>query len=106
MTGGRFRRRSLSMVPIVEPEVLMTGEHGIPRCAEVTAAVHAAVRQQLALLHVDLAGMVLKPNMVIESEGNPTQTSAEDVAEATVSVLRAWPAQLAGVRLRAELQPA
>lgn len=85
------------MVPIVEPEVLMTGEHGISRCAEVTAAVHAAVRQQLGLLHVDLAGIVLKPNMVIEGEDNPTQASAEEVAEATVSVLRAWPAQLAGV---------
>lgn len=49
---------------------------------------------------------MLEPNMVIEGEDNPTQPSAEDVAEATVSVLRAWPTQLAGVRLRAELQPA
>lgn len=85
------------IVPIVEPEVLMTGDHGVTRCAEVTAGVHAAVRQQLGLLHVDLAGMVLKPNMVIEGEDHPAQAGAEDVAEATVSVLRAWPAELAGI---------
>lgn len=85
------------IVPIVEPEVLMTGDHSIERCAEVTASVHAAVRQQLNLLRVDLAGIVLKPNMVIEGEGYPVQATAEQVAEATVSVLRAWPGDLAGV---------
>lgn len=85
------------IVPIVEPEVLMTGDHSLARCAEVTASVHAAVRQQLGLLHVDLAGIVLKPNMVIEGEDHPVQSTAEQVAEATVSVLRAWPAELAGV---------
>jgi fructose-bisphosphate aldolase class I len=85
------------LVPIVEPEVLMTGDHSIGRCAEVTASVHAAVRQQLGLLHVDLAGIVLKPNMVIEGEDHRIQADAEQVAEATVSVLRAWPAELAGV---------
>ncbi len=85
------------IVPIVEPEVLMTGDHSIQRCAEVTASVHAAVRQQLGLLRVDLAGIVLKPNMVIEGEGHPVQATAEQVAEATVSVLRAWPGDLAGV---------
>ncbi|MCV6974361.1 class I fructose-bisphosphate aldolase [Mycobacterium bourgelatii] len=85
------------LVPIVEPEVLMTGSHSIARCAEVTASVHAAVRQQLSLLRVDLAGIVLKPNMVIEGEDHAIQADAEQVAEATVSVLRAWPAELAGV---------
>lgn len=85
------------IVPIVEPEVLMTGDHGIERCAEVTASVHAAVRQQLGLLHVDLGGIVLKPNMVIEGEDHPIQATAEQVGEATVSVLRAWPGDLAGV---------
>ncbi|MCV7162928.1 class I fructose-bisphosphate aldolase [Mycobacterium stomatepiae] len=85
------------IVPIVEPEVLMTGDHSLARCAEVTAEVHAAVRQQLGLLQVDLAGIVLKPNMVIEGEDHPTQATAEEIAAATVSVLRAWPAELAGV---------
>lgn len=85
------------LVPIVEPEVLMSGDHGISRCAEVTSGVHAAVRQHLDLLHVDLAGIVLKPNMVIEGEGHPIRDTPKQVAEATVSVLRAWPAELAGV---------
>jgi fructose-bisphosphate aldolase class I len=89
--------QAAGIVPIVEPEVLMDGAHSIERCAEVTAAVHAAVREELALLGVDLAGIVLKPNMVIEGKGNPEQSSPERVAEATVEVLRAWPDELTGV---------
>lgn len=85
------------IVPIVEPEVLMTGDHSIERCADVTAGVHAAVRQQLSALNVDLAGIVLKPNMVIEGEDHPVRSTPEEVAAATVAVLRAWPADLAGV---------
>ncbi len=85
------------LVPIVEPEVLMTGAHSIGQCAEVTASVHAAVRQQLSALGVDLAGIVLKPNMVIEGEDHPQRATPDEVAEATVAVLRAWPADLAGV---------
>lgn len=85
------------LVPIVEPEVLMTGSHSIELCSQVTAGVHAAVRQQLSLLRVDLAGIVLKPNMVIEGDDHPVKATPEEVAEATVSVLRGWPAKLAGV---------
>ncbi|BBZ05287.1 fructose-bisphosphate aldolase [Mycolicibacterium chitae] len=85
------------LVPIVEPEVLMSGEHSLERCAEVTASVHAAVRQQLRAMNVGLAGIVLKPNMVIEGEDHPVRATPEQVAEATVAVLRAWPAELAGV---------
>lgn len=85
------------LVPIVEPEVLMTGDHGIDRCAEVTASVHAAVRQQLVTLRIDLAGIVLKPNMVVEGDAHPERATPEQVAEATVGVLRAWPGDLAGV---------
>ncbi|WP_454231724.1 class I fructose-bisphosphate aldolase [Mycolicibacterium fortuitum] len=85
------------LVPIVEPEVLTTGSHSIDRCAEVTASVHAAVRQQLALLRVNLSGIVLKPNMVTEGADHPEQATPQEVAEATVKVLRAWPNDLAGV---------
>lgn len=85
------------LVPIVEPEVLMDGEHSRDRCAEVTSEVHAAVRENLALLNVDLAGIVLKPNMVIEGQGHKPQSTPAEVAEDTVRVLRAWPADLAGV---------
>ncbi|MGB3483745.1 MAG: class I fructose-bisphosphate aldolase [Mycobacterium sp.] len=85
------------LVPIVEPEVLMTGDHSLEHCAEVTAGVHSAVRQQLSALNVDLAGIVLKPNMVIEGDNHPVRSTPEQVAAATVRVLRAWPADLAGV---------
>lgn len=89
--------QEVGIVPIVEPEVLMDGDHPRARCAEVTAEVHAAVRSELALLHVDLAGIVLKPNMVVEGDDHPEVSTAEEVAEATVRVLRAWPRDLAGV---------
>lgn len=93
------------LVPIVEPEVLMTGSHSLAECAAATSTVHAAVRQQLAALNVDLAGIVLKPNMVIEGEGCAEYSDPEQVAEATVAVLRAWPAELAGVAFLSGGQP-
>lgn len=85
------------LVPIVEPEVVMDGDHSRGRCAEVTAEVQAEVRSELALLNVDLAGIVLKPNMVIEGQDHPQRSTPEEVADATVQVLRAWPDELAGV---------
>lgn len=93
------------LVPIVEPEVLMAGSHGIGRCTEVTAAVHQTVREHLALLNVDLAGIVLKPNMVTEGSENPHPATPEDVAAATVEVLRGWPGDLAGVAFLSGGQP-
>ncbi|WP_103381812.1 class I fructose-bisphosphate aldolase [Pseudonocardia dioxanivorans] len=89
--------QAAGIVPIVEPEVLMDGTHSIERCAEVTADVHAAVREELVLLGVDLGGIVLKPNMVVEGNGTSVPSAPEVVAAATVEVLRAWPAELAGV---------
>ena len=85
------------LVPIVEPEVLMEGAHPLRRCAEVTSRVHAAVVAELAAFGVDLAGIVLKPNMVVEGPGHPQRSAPEEVADATVDVLRALPADLAGV---------
>jgi fructose-bisphosphate aldolase, class I len=97
--------QAAGIVPIVEPEVLMDGAHPIQRCVDVTAAVHAAVREELELLGVDLAGIVLKPNMVIEGRDHPEPASPERVAEATVEVLRAWPDELAGVAFLSGGQP-
>ena len=85
------------IVPIVEPEVLMDGAHNRGVCRDVTAEVHTAVRSELALLNVDLAGIVLKPNMVLEGEGYARQSTPEEIAEITVGVLKAWPGDLAGV---------
>jgi fructose-bisphosphate aldolase class I len=93
------------LVPIVEPEVLMDGDHNRGVCRDVTGEVHAAVRGELALLNVDLAGIVLKPNMVLEGQDYARQSTPEEVAEITVGVLRAWPDDLAGVAFLSGGQP-
>jgi fructose-bisphosphate aldolase class I len=93
------------IVPIVEPEVLMSGDHNRGVCRDVTTEVHTAVRAELALLNVDLAGIVLKPNMVIEGEDYARQSSPAEIAEITVGVLRAWPGDLAGVAFLSGGQP-
>jgi fructose-bisphosphate aldolase class I len=85
------------IVPIVEPEVLMDGEHNRGTCRDVTNEVHTAVRTELALLNVDLAGIVLKPNMVLEGQGYARPSTPAEVAEITVGLLRSWPGDLAGV---------
>ncbi|HJT04380.1 MAG TPA: class I fructose-bisphosphate aldolase [Pseudonocardiaceae bacterium] len=85
-------------VPIVEPEVLMDGDHTIERCAEVTRAALETVMAELEEAGVDFAGTVLKPNMVVPGKTSGQQASPEEVAEQTVAVLRAaLPDSLAGV---------
>jgi fructose-bisphosphate aldolase, class I len=76
------------IVPIVEPEVLMDGDHSIERCAEVTERVQAAVFAQLGAQGVRLEGIVLKPNMVVPGAAAVPQVTVAGVAEATVRVLR------------------
>ncbi|HEX5348100.1 MAG TPA: class I fructose-bisphosphate aldolase [Pseudonocardiaceae bacterium] len=86
------------MVPIVEPEVLMDGDHTIERCAEVTRAALEYLLAELDDAGVDLAGTVLKPNMVVPGTTSGQQASPEEIAEATVTTLRAvLPETLAGV---------
>lgn len=79
------------IVPIVEPEVLMDGKpgtHSVDRCAEVTEWVLRTVFTDLYDARVDLEGMILKPNMVIDGK-NARKASVEEVAEKTVKVLKA-----------------
>lgn len=76
------------IVPIVEPEVLMDGSHSIERCEEVTAAVLHAVFNALFNQKVYLEGILLKPNMVISGKECTKQASVEEVADATLRVLR------------------
>ncbi len=76
------------IVPIVEPEVLMDGAHGIERCEEVTNFVLERVFAHLHAARIFLEGMVLKPNMVIAGKKCPQQASAAQVAEATVRTLK------------------
>jgi fructose-bisphosphate aldolase class I len=86
------------IVPIVEPEVLMDGDHSIERCEAVTDAALSAVFQQLAAHRVYLEGMVLKPNMVISGKKNASRAGPAQVAEATVRCLKRWvPAAVPGI---------
>lgn len=86
------------LVPIVEPEVLMDGDHGIERCERVTARVLAAVFAELEAHSVLLEGMLLKPNMVIAGKKCPTQASVQEVAEATIRCLKRYvPAAVPGI---------
>lgn len=86
------------LVPIVEPEVLMTGEHTLERCLHVTREVLRNVFIQLNCQRVLLEGMILKPNMVLPGLSCPTQVSVDEVADATVNcLLQTVPAAVPGV---------
>jgi len=76
------------LVPIVEPEVLMEGRHTMAQCSEATEAALRALFSQLALQDVSLAGMILKPNMVLPGLASSERPTANAVAEATIGVLR------------------
>ncbi len=76
------------IVPIVEPEVIMDGDHDIDRCFEVTEAALNALYDALSEQRILLEGTVLKPNMVVSGTLNPVQAGVEEVAEKTVRCLR------------------
>ena len=76
------------LVPIVEPEVLMDGDHNIDRCQEATAASLAEVFAALRRHRVRLDGMLLKPNMVLSGKDSPEQADIQQVAEATLRCMR------------------
>ncbi len=89
------------IVPIVEPEVLMDGEHcshDINECYRVTEWTLRSVFRELYDARVSLEGMILKPNMVIAGQKSPKQASAAEVAEKTVRCLRATvPSSVPGI---------
>ena len=86
------------LVPIVEPEVIMDGNHTMERCFEVTEEVLHTVFNQLYTQGVILEGMILKPNMVLPGLTCPKQKSADDIADATVKCfLRVVPAAVPGI---------
>ena len=80
--------QAAQIVPIVEPEVLMDGDHDIDRCYDVTQRVLNKVFQELRIQRVALEGMILKPNMAISGKKCPKQASVEEVAERTVRLLK------------------
>jgi fructose-bisphosphate aldolase, class I len=77
-----------NIVPIVEPEVLMDGDHSIERCEQVTEEVLATVFKSLFDHRILLEGMVLKPNMVISGKKATNRAPPQAVAEATLRVLK------------------
>ena len=86
------------LVPIVEPEVLMDGEHTLERCREVTEETLHVVFDHLYEQRVILEGMILKPNMVLPGLACPDQETVNEVADATVKcLLRAVPAAVPGI---------
>lgn len=86
------------IVPIVEPEVLMDGDHPISRCEEVTTSVLQTVFYHLYQHRVVLEGMLLKPNMILAGKDSSTKATASMVAQATVRTLRrSVPAAVAGI---------
>ncbi len=76
------------IVPIVEPEVLMDGDHDADRCYEVTEWTLKTVFQELYYQRVKLEGMVLKPNMIVSGKKSKKQAGVDEVAEKTVRVLK------------------
>ncbi len=95
------------LVPIVEPEVLMDGEHTLEKCSEVTEEVLRTVFNQLYAQRVNLEGMILKPNMVLPGLKCSRQETVDEVADATVKcLLRSVPASVPGIAFLSGGQPA
>jgi fructose-bisphosphate aldolase class I len=97
---GRYAAlcQAAQIVPIVEPEVLMDGDHDIDRCFEVTTRVLNVTFQELRKQRVALEGMILKPNMAVAGKKSGKNASVEEVAERTVRMLKACvPAAVPGI---------
>jgi fructose-bisphosphate aldolase class I len=90
--------QAAQIVPIVEPEVLMDGDHDVDRCYEVSMRVLNKTFQELRVQRVALEGMILKPNMAISGKKCAKQSSVEEVAEKTIRLLKSCvPAAVPGI---------
>jgi len=86
------------MVPIVEPEVLMDGDHTIDKCYDVTSRVLAECYKELDIHNVNLRGTVLKPNMILPGASCKQKASAEEIAKKTLECLKKnMPKEVPGV---------
>ena len=97
---GRYASlcQEAGIVPIVEPEVLLDGNHTIERCQEVTEQTLKITFTELFLQRVRLEGMILKPSMVVSGKDNSRQANVEEVAERTIRCLkRTVPAAVPGI---------
>ena len=90
--------QALGIVPIVEPEVLLDGDHTIERCFEVTEAVQHAVFHALHRHRVELEYIVLKPSMIVPGKAAQRKANPEEIAEKTLAQLRrSVPAAMPGI---------
>ena len=86
------------LVPIVEPEVLLDGDHEIAVCEEVTKKAFSNVFSELEKEKVDLKGILLKPNMVLPGKDSPKKVSPNEIASATLRVLaKTVPEEVPGI---------
>ena len=87
-----------NMVPIVEPEVLMDGNHSAKECYEKTSQVIKKCFEELILHKVDLKGIILKPNMILSGNDSKEKISGEDVAKLTLKCLKnSVPSEVPGI---------
>ena len=95
------------LVPVVEPEVVMDGDHTLETCCEVTERVLRAVFSELFTQRVVLEGMVLKPNMVLPAMFTSIHPTLDEVADATVNCfLQSVPAAVPAIAFLSGGQPA
>ena len=86
------------MVPIVEPEVLMDGDHSAEECLNKTSAVIKKCFEELILHKIDLTGIILKPNMILAGNNSNNKISKEEVAEKTLKCLKnSVPTEVPGI---------
>ena len=76
------------MVPIIEPEVLMDGEHDIKKCYEITAKVLKECYKELKLHKVNLKGTILKPNMILPGNKSKDKSNPKEIAKMTLKCLK------------------
>ena len=87
-----------NMVPIVEPEVLMDGEHSADECYQKTSEVIKKCFEELILQKVDLKGIILKPNMILAGNKSKDKISSEEVAKLTLKCLKnSVPSEVPGI---------
>ena len=87
-----------NMVPIVEPEVLMDGEHSAKECYQKTSEVIQKCFEELILHKVDLSGIILKPNMILAGNNSKDKISNEQVAKLTLECLKnSVPSEVPGI---------
>ena len=86
------------MVPIIEPEVLMDGDHSADECLEKTSEVIKKCFEELILHKIDLSGIILKPNMILAGSNSKIKISNEEVSDKTLECLKnSVPTEVPGI---------